>query len=189
MGLRQTLFGPSKVGRNLDRLKALPEAARTLASELDIVPSGHAGLCLRALANSPATSDENVASLLTSNPSFLGVTTQKDDVGCTWLLKDDLDEGALVATMHDLYRALIDAGCGERLLCSVFGFVPRIAPGEGSVLLVFLHQQETWYPFAPVSDTDRNSELELRVRTFLGPQLAFEKDLGRWMALWGLPVR
>ncbi len=66
--------------------------------------------------------------------------------------------------------------------------MPRKAPGEGSVRLVYLLKQGTFYPFAPTSKDQRDNELELRVRSFLEKDIPIEKDLSRWMALWNLPV-
>ena len=54
--------------------------------------------------------------------------------------------------------------------------------------MVYLFKQGSWYPFAPIAAQDRNNELEPRVRSFLGTDLPMEKDLSRWMALWGLLV-
>ena len=49
VGFRDTLFGRTKqVAPKLDGLFALPSAALTLQSELDLVPSGNAGLCFKA---------------------------------------------------------------------------------------------------------------------------------------------
>jgi hypothetical protein len=53
---------------------------------------------------------------------------------------------------------------------------------------VYLFKQGTFYPFAPRDHNKRDNEFELRVRTFIGDDLPMEKDLSRWMALWGLPV-
>jgi hypothetical protein len=66
--------------------------------------------------------------------------------------------------------------------------VPKTPPGEGSVRIVYLLKQGTFYPFAPSGTSQRNNELELRVKSFLGTDLPIEKDLSRWMALWNLPV-
>ena len=67
--------------------------------------------------------------------------------------------------------------------------VPATAPGDGPVRLVYLLKQGTFYPFAPSGPHQRDNELELRVKSFLSDDLAMEKDLSRWMALWDLPVR
>jgi hypothetical protein len=53
---------------------------------------------------------------------------------------------------------------------------------------VYLLKQGTFYPFAPTGPSQRNNELELRVRSFLSTDLPIEKDLSRWMALWNVPV-
>jgi hypothetical protein len=84
---------------------------------------------------------------------------------------------------------MVEHGLGPRLLCAVFGFVPANPPGEGSVRMVYLLKQGTFYPFAPTGAEKRDNELELRVRSFLDKDLPMEKDLTRWMALWNLPVK
>ena len=49
MGLRDTIFGRTKqVQPKLDNLFALPSAALTLETQLDLVPSGQGGLCFKA---------------------------------------------------------------------------------------------------------------------------------------------
>jgi hypothetical protein len=53
---------------------------------------------------------------------------------------------------------------------------------------VYLLKQGTFYPFAPTGPSQRDNELELRVRSFIGDDLPMEKNLARWMALWNLPV-
>jgi hypothetical protein len=83
---------------------------------------------------------------------------------------------------------MIDKGLGARLLCCVFGYKPQTPPGEGSLCLVYLTSQGTFYPFAPLPDEQRDNELELRARTFIGTTIPIEKDLARWSALWGQPV-
>jgi len=55
--------------------------------------------------------------------------------------------------------------------------------------MVFLPRRGTWYPFAPIGAPGRNNELELSIRSFLDTGLPIEKDLSRWMALWGLPIK
>ncbi len=183
------MFRRNAVSNKLDNLLALPVAVRSLAQEFDFVSSGQAGLCLKPATSAQAvSSDQTVSTLIATVPALLGVTKTIDDLGFTWLLKKDIDENALVTTLHALAGALVEKGVGDRLLCAAFGFVPTLAPGEGSLRMVYLTKQGTWYPFAPTSTTERNSELELRVRSFLSHELPIEKDLGRWMALWDLPV-
>ena len=191
MGLRDTLFGRTKqVAPNLDNLFALPTAALTLESELDLVSSGQAGLCFKSgSGESTLTTDDDIKQLLNfdqADNDKVSITT--DDLGFKWLVIKDPDLNSLVTRIHSADTSMVENGLGPRLLCAVFGFVPKTPPGEGSLRLVYLMKQGTFYPFAPTGPSQRDNELELRVRSFLSTDLPIEKDLTRWMALWNVPV-
>ncbi|MHB8379439.1 MAG: PspA-associated protein PspAB [Acidimicrobiales bacterium] len=191
MGLRDALFGRTKqVAPNLDNLFALPTAALTLASELDLVSSGQAGLCFKGgSGESTISTDDDIRQLLNFDEANNKVSLTTDDLGFEWLVVSDPDFEALVTRVHAANTSMVEHGLGPRLLCAVFGFVPQTPPGEGSVRMVYLLKQGTFYPFAPTGSSQRNNELELRVKSFLGTDLPIEKDLTRWMALWNLPVK
>ena len=108
--------------------------------------------------------------------------------GFKWLVVTDPELDGLVTRIHGANTTMVEHGLGPRLLCAVFGFVPKTPPGDGAVRLVYLLKQGTFYPFAPTGPDQRDNELELRVRSFVGDDLPIEKDLSRWMALWNLPV-
>ncbi len=190
MGLRDTLFGRTKqVAPNLDSLFALPTAALTLESELELVTSGQAGLCFKAGSGEISnTTDEDIRQLLNFDESVSDVSFTTDRFGFRWIVIHDSDIATLVTRIHGANTTLVENGLGPRLLCAVFGFVAKSPPGEGSVRLVYLLKQGTFYPFAPTGDDQRDNELELRVRSFLDKDLPIEKDLSRWMALWEVPV-
>lgn len=190
MGLRDTLLGRTKqVAPNLDNLFSLSTAALTLESELDLVPSGQGGLCFKAgSGESTLTTDQDIKELLDFDEATHKVTLTTDDLGFKWLVVTDPDFEALVTRIHSANTSMVEHGLGPRLLCAVFGFVAKNPPGEGSVRIVYLLKQGTFYPFAPTGAAQRDNELELRVRSFLGSDLPIEKDLARWMALWNLPV-
>ncbi|HEY1763256.1 MAG TPA: hypothetical protein VGG17_11750 [Acidimicrobiales bacterium] len=190
MGLRDTLFGRTKqVAPNLDNLFALSTAALTLQSELDLVSSGEAGLCFKAgSGESSLETNDDIKQLLDFDETTNKVTLTKDDLGFEWLVVKDPDFEALVTRVHAANTSMVEHGLGPRLLCAVFGFVPKTPPGEGSVRLVYLMKQGTFYPFAPTGSSQRNNELELRVRSFLSTDLPIEQNLSRWMALWNVPV-
>ena len=191
MGLRDSLFGRTKqVAPNLDNLFALPTAALTLQSELDLVSSGQAGLCFKSgSGESTLTTDDDIKELLDFDETSNKVSLTTDDLGFKWLVVTDPDFEALVTRIHAANTSMVEHGLGPRLLCAVFGFEPKVPPGEGSVRIVYLMKQGTFYPFAPTGPSQRNNELELRVKSFLDTDLIIEKDLGRWMALWNLPVQ
>ena len=190
MGLRDAIFGRTKqVAPKLDNLFALPSAALTLETELDLVPSGQAGLCFKSgSGESTITTDDDIIQLLNFDQAAAKVTITTDDLGFKWLVITDPDLDSLVTRIHGANTSMVEHGLGPRLLCAVFGFVPKTPPGEGSVRLVYLLKQGTFYPFAPTSASQRDNELELRVRSFIGDDLVMEKDLSRWMALWNVPV-
>ena len=190
MGLRDTIFGRTKqVAPKLDNLFALPSAALTLQTELDLVTSGHAGLCFKdGSGDSTHTTDDEIIQLLNFDETSGKVAITTDDLGFKWLVVNDPDLDGLVTRIHGANTSMVEHGLGPRLLCAVFGFVPQTPPGDGSVRLVYLLKQGTFYPFAPTGPSQRDNELELRVRSFLGDDLPMEKDLTRWMALWNLPV-
>ena len=191
MGLRDVLFGRTpQVQPKLDNLFALSTAALTLQSELDLVTSGQAGLCFKAGSGEASiTSEADIEALLNFDEGKVAMSVTTDDLGFTWLVIHDGDIENLVTRIHGANTTLVEHGLGPRLLCAVFGFVPATAPGEGSVRLVYLLKQGTFYPFAPTGANQRDNELELRVRSFLEGDLPMEKDLSRWMALWNLPVK
>jgi hypothetical protein len=191
VGLRDTLLGRTKqVAPKLDNLFALPTAALTLQSELDLVTSGQAGLCFKSGSGEATTStDDDLKELLNFDESGAKVSLTTDDLGFKWLVIDDGDITNLVTRIHGANTTMVEHGFGPRLLCAVFGFVPQTPPGEGSVRMVYLLKQGTFYPFAPTGHEQRDNELELRVRSFLEQDLVMEKDLTRWMALWDVPVK
>jgi hypothetical protein len=190
VGLRDTLFGrTSQAQPKLDNLFALSTGALTLESELDLVTSGQAGLCFKAGSGEVTLStDAEIEQLLNFDETNNSVTITTDDLGFKWLVVKDPDLENLVTRIHSANTSMVENGLGPRLLCAVFGFVPKSPPGEGSVRMVYLLKQGTFYPFAPTSKNQRDNELELRVRSFLEKDIPMEKDLSRWMALWDLPV-
>jgi hypothetical protein len=190
VGLRDALFGRTTQAQpKLDNLFALSTGALTLESELDLVSSGEAGLCFKAgNGESTITTDADIEQLLNFDEANNKVSITSDDLGFKWLVIKDPDLESLVTRIHSANTSMVENGLGPRLLCAVFGFVPKTPPGEGSVRLVYLLKRGTFYPFAPTSKDQRDNELELRVRSFLEKDIPMEKDLSRWMALWNLPV-
>ena len=190
MGFRDRFFGRTKqVAPKLDNLFALPSAALTLQVELDLVTSGQAGLCFKAgSGETQLATDADIMTLLNFEAGSDEAHITTDELGFKWLLVKNPDLNDLVTRIHSANSSMVEHELGPRLLCAVFGFVPASPPGEGDVRMVYLLKQGTWYPFAPTDSNNRNNQLELRVRSFLDKDLPMEKDLSRWMALWGLPL-
>jgi hypothetical protein len=195
VGLFDILRGRTEpVAPNLDALFALPSAAVTLETQAGLVPSGHAGVCWRPPAGqAPAEVQEQVSQILaldSADPSTPALTSVEDELGYRWLLVDGEGFDDLATRIHQVNTLLVENGWGSQLLCSVFGLVP--APEADSSAkrcwLVYLFKRGTFYPFCPNGELTRDNEAELRLRSTIGGDLPLEADLGRWMALWGLPV-
>ncbi|HUY21727.1 MAG TPA: hypothetical protein VMV22_05250 [Acidimicrobiales bacterium] len=130
-----------------------------------------------------------------------------DKFGYRWIVLEASAVDDLVTRVHMVHSSLQDAGWSTQLLCSVFGFVPgpdgagstgdtgapdAAAPADAAitrpVYLVYLAKQGSFYPFAPEGEDQRDSELELRLRSVLGDDLPIEADLSRWFPIWDLPI-
>lgn len=200
MGLLDTLFGRTKpVKANLDALFALPSAAVTLQVSAGLVSSGRAGVCFKPPAGQPfedvqkeleqvlATHDDP------SQPKVPEVRHVGDRFGYRWIIIEAAGIDDLVTRAHVVHSSLEDAGWSTQLLCSVFGFRPGDATDVTDAVarplyLVYLAKRGTFYPFAPTGNEQRDSELELRIRSLVGSDLPMESDLTRWFPLWDLPI-
>jgi hypothetical protein len=190
MGFWQTLTGRSRTVRpNLDALFSLPSAAITLQTSMGFTPTGIGSVCYRAAEGAAfAQTQKDVVELL-DNDDDPDVEQSTDDFGFTWLLArqppDDL--AALVTDLHTVNTSLEAQGFGPSLLCSLVGFTDVAGRRLG---LVYLYKQGTFYPFAPQPEQGpqrRDNLLEIQVRDQIGNDLPVEKQLNRWMPLWGAP--
>lgn len=192
MGFWDAVLGRSRPkGPDLDALFAVPDAALTLQSALDFSPTGRGAVCFRS-ADGPAFAQtvRDVVALL-DNDDDPDVEQSTDEFGFTWLLARQPDTPALVTDLHAVNTSLEAQGFGPALLCSLVSFHD---PAGRPLALVYLYKRGTFYPFAPASaePTDprgrqRDNVLEVQVRDLLAADIPIERDLTRWMALWGAP--
>jgi hypothetical protein len=139
-----------------------------------------------------------------------------DRFGYRWILVEGGELDDLVTRVHMVHSSIEEGGWSTQLLCSVFGFAPGGDPDAGSgaasagergtppplpggarepaeavdrpVYLVYLAKRGTFYPFVPSGKEQRDTELELRLRSILGNDLPVESDLSNWFPIWDLPV-
>ena len=109
-----------------------------------------------------------------------------DEFGFAWLLSRQPDLSALATDLHAVNTSLEAQGFGPGLLCSLVSFTDA---AERQLALVYLYKRGTFYPFAPLRSGSRQRDnlLELQVRDLLTGEVAIEKDLTRWLAVWGAP--
>jgi hypothetical protein len=177
---------------NLDALFAVPTAALTMQTSLGLVPTGDGAVCYRAAAGAGFAGTQNdIVALLGASESAPEVTTSVDEFGFTWLSVDhepldpaNPDITGLVTDLHAVNTTLEMNGFGPGLLCSLIAF--EGADGR-SVGLIYLYKQGTFYPFVPTGPQQRDNLLEINVRAAIEGDLPVEKDLSRWLAVWGAP--
>jgi hypothetical protein len=188
MGFWDVVTGRSRPkAANLDSLFLVPSAAITLQTTLGMTPTGAGSVCYRAAAGAAfQQTQDDVVALLNDDPGAPDVSVTRDDFGFTWLVAthDADDTGGLCTDLHAVNTALEDQGFGAGLLCTVVPFVDGAGRRVG---LVYLYKQGTFYPFAPVGPLKRDNLLEIQVRDQLAGELPMERDLSRWLALWGAP--
>lgn len=193
MGFWDVITGRTRPKQaNLDALFAVPTAALTMQTSLGLVPTGDGAVCYRAAAGAGFAGTQNdIVELLGASEGAPKVTTSVDEFGFTWLSVDhesldpaNPDITGLVTDLHAVNTTLEMNGFGPGLLCSLIAF--EGADGR-SVGLIYLYKQGTFYPFVPTGPQQRDNLLEINIRSAIEGDLPVEKDLSRWLAVWGAP--
>ncbi|HEX2896247.1 MAG TPA: hypothetical protein VHO29_19745 [Marmoricola sp.] len=185
VGFLDVLLGRSRpIPPTLDALFGLPSAAVTLQVATGLRPTGVGSVAFKSAEGATfAALREQAGELLALDGGRFQAET--DGYGFTWLVRstspDDLS--GLVADLHTVNSTLADAGFGSALLCTVVGFTDGTHP----VGLVYLYKRGSWYPFAPQGSEQRDTSLEMQVRSALEGELQLETDLSRWFPVYGAP--
>lgn len=187
MGFWSSILGKSKPAEaNLDALFSVPQASLTLQAGGGFQPTGGGAVCYRASEGAAfGTAQSDVVELLDADAGP-DVVRSEDSYGFTWLFcqqqPDDLS--ALVTDLHAINTSLQDNGFGTALLCSLVNFTD---PAGKPLAIVYLYKQGTFYPFAPRGANKRDNGVELQVRGLIEDDVPLEKDLQRWLGVWGAP--
>ncbi|NYG58069.1 hypothetical protein BJ980_000992 [Nocardioides daedukensis] len=175
----------------LDSLFMVPSAAITLQTAAGLTPTGSGSVCYRSAAGPAfAQTQSEIVSLLNDNPETPHVEVSTDSFGFTWLIvqRDPQDVAGLCTDLHAVNSTLEAQGFGTGLLCSLVAFADDAGRRAG---LVYLYKQGTFYPFAPDASAPgqqrRDNLLEIQIRDQLAAELPMEKELYRWLAVWGAP--
>lgn len=189
MKLLDILLGRTRPARSkLDRLFALSTASITLQANLELEPSGRAGLCFRPLTSSRFDSaEQEMRQLLerSAAASDTQVAFSRDSYGFAWLVLEDPQIEDLVALIHVISLTLQEHRFGEQLLAAVFRFS---AKGR-AVYWIYNYKRGAFYPFVPApGERERDNALEIRLSAVLEKELPIEKDTRRWYPLWEIPV-
>ena len=191
MGFLDAILGRTNLPRaDEDRLFALSTAVIGLQAAADLVPAGRSAIIFKGL---PAGRFDQVLAdlreLLKMHGEDTGLTAEEyqDQLGYEWMILSGDKSGYSdsLAAIHTVATGLIEDGLGDMLLACVFRFEQKGRP----VYWIYGYKQASWYPFVPAGPRQRDNAEELRLAG-LGKNegLPVEADLGRWYALWGLPV-
>ena len=189
MGLWESLTGRTRAkAPDLDNLFLVPSAAITLETGLGLRPTGTGSVCYRAPVGAAYDQVQADVLALLGSDSTPDVEVSRDSFGFTWLVVtgDPADTGGLCTDLHAVNSTLAEQGFDGGLLCTL---VPFADPGGRRLGLVYLYKQGTFYPFAPLvgAGQRRDNLLEISVRDALAGELPMERDLQRWLAVWGAP--
>jgi hypothetical protein len=188
MGFWDAVRGRRRVsGPNLDALFAVPSAAITLQTSIDLAPTGTGSVCFRAAEGAAfRQAQAEVVELINADPEAPDVQESTDSYGFTWLTvtRTPDDVAGICTDLHAVNTALQDQGFGSGLLCTL---VPFADAGSRRVGLVYLYRKGTFYPFAPAGPNQRDNLMEIQVRDALAGELPIEQDLQSWLAVWGAP--
>jgi hypothetical protein len=194
LGLSNILFGRKKLKDAVgERLFAISTARITLETELDLKPTGSAGVCFKALSAGEFVRAENeIQQLLESVATESGskIERRSDELGFEWIVIRDQDFEDLVASVHLVASELEARGFGPQLLAAVFPFESRGFDAK-RIYWIYGFKQGTFWPFVPKGegkDKERDNAEELELKAKLEKELPVEQDLTRWFAIFDAPV-
>jgi hypothetical protein len=191
LGLTDVLFGRKKLKDPArERLFAISTARITLQTELDLKPTGAAGVCFKSLSAGEFVRAENELQQLldaVATESGSKVERRSDEYGFEWLVVRDPDFEDLVATVHLIASELESRGFGPQLLAAVFPFEGAFK--DKRVYWIYGFKRGAFWPFVPIgSDKDRDNAEELELKAKLEKELPIEQDLTRWFGLFDVPL-
>ena len=183
MGLGNVLFGRKKLKDAAgERLFAISTARITLETELELKPTGSAGVCFKSLSAGEFVRAENdLQELLdaVANESGSKVERRSDEFNFEWLIVRDRDFEDLVTTVHLIASELESRGFGPQLLAAVFPFEGN----DKKVYWIYVFNRGAFWPFVPKGeDKERDNAEELELKAKLEKELPVENDLSRWFA-------
>jgi hypothetical protein len=191
LGLRDVLSGRKKLKEpGPDRIFAISTARITLQSELDLKPSGAAGVCFKPLsAESFVRAENDLQELLDAVAKESGskVEQKTDQLGFEWLVVRDPDFEDLVTTVHLVASELEARGFGSQLLAALFPFEGNFK--EKRVFWIYGFKPAAFWPFIPTGEgQERDNPEELELKAKLEKELPIEQDLTRWFGLFDAPL-
>jgi hypothetical protein len=183
------VFGRSRLPKaKSDKLFEISTASITLESNLGLEPSEYAGICFKPIGTSAYESTrKEIQELLeySSKDKETKFKIEKDKYNFLWVIFKDSDFEDIVANIYLVSQTLEEHGLGEQILCAIYRFdsesVGLTAYSEEktdrlkSVYWIYNFKHGNYYPFIPLSDQQRDSPFEFRLRADMERELSIEK--------------
>jgi hypothetical protein len=191
MGFLDSLLGRTKAKpvASQDRLFALTTAYVALEAEHDITTRGTAAILFQPVDTADFDSiAKEMEELVRGTGAETGtkLTVETDSYGYRWMILSDPDVEDLVVGINAVSDALAVGGYGDRTLAAVFSFKDA---RDRQIYLIYNPKRGTWYPFVPAGgEQARDAERELQLKAILDPELPVEKEIERWLPMWGIPI-
>jgi len=191
MGFLDSLLGRTKAKpvASQDRLFALTTAYVALEAEHDITTKGTAAILFQPVDTADFDSiAKEMEELVRGTGAETGtkLTVETDSYGYRWMILTDPDVEDLVVGINAVSDALAVGGYGDRTLAAVFSFKDA---RDRQTYLIYNPKRGTWYPFVPAGgEQARDAERELQLKAILDPELPVEKEIERWLPMWGIPI-
>jgi hypothetical protein len=181
----------SKHEDDSDIIFSLSGGRITLETSLGLRSTGRCGISFKSMNGmqfNALTSD--IKKFLDQSIDEFKITydTLTDSYGYFWIIlnaKTMEDELAALTAIRDTVE---DSGYLPFLLASVFQFQTNDTGVKNKAYLIYNHKRKNFYPFAPITKQERNSEYELKIMAVLSKEIPFETNIPLWYPLWNIPV-
>ena len=194
-------FGRSRLPKaKSDKLVGISTASITVESNLGLKPSEYAGICFKPIGTSAYESTrKEIQELLeySSKDKETKFKIEKDNYNFLWVIFKDSDFEDIVTNIYLVSQTLEEHGLGEQILCTIYRFdsesVGLTAYSEEktgrlkSVYWIYNFKQGNYYPFIPLSDKQRDSPFEFRLRSDMERELSIGTNIEKWYPLWEIP--
>jgi hypothetical protein len=189
MGFLNAITGKRKPAAPAkDRLFAMSTAYVTLQT-LGIRSRGSAAVVFQPLATADFESIvQEMEDVVRATAADTAASVERfdDPYRFRWLVLRGEDFDGLLVAVNAISGALEAGGYGDRLLCAVFAFEDE---QNQPLYWLYNYKRGAFYPFVPAAGREqRDSERELVLQAQMGRELPMEAELGRWFALWGIPI-
>ncbi|ELY59460.1 hypothetical protein QA600_00910 [Natronococcus sp. A-GB1] len=166
-----------------DDLFGMSTAYLTMEADLGYESADVGALCFSGVDSSSfREAVDEVEAILEAGREDTGTefSVSEDDHGYHWVVLEDSDPEDLITSLHFAADTFIEHGYGSRLLAALFAY----RNDRGPAYWIYSFRRGRYYPFAPRSGRERDSNAEFKLEATLDGELEIERDKEYWYPLW-----